>query len=145
MSWRALEAGNRELAEFGRERFSSQVAYLATIRKDGSPRVHPVTPIIGDGRLFLFMEPNSPKGFDLKRDGRYALHCSVEDSGGGQGEFFINGQATLVTDPDTRELAKHSASYDPAERYILFELAVAAAFSNVYQTEGPSLRQSWKK
>ena len=55
MSWKALENGNKKLAEFGLERFSSQVAYLATVRKDGSPRVHPVTPIIGQGHLFVFM------------------------------------------------------------------------------------------
>ncbi|MGH2405330.1 MAG: pyridoxamine 5'-phosphate oxidase family protein, partial [bacterium] len=52
------------------------MAYLATLRGDGAPRVHPVTPIVGEGRLFLFMEPTSPKGHDLRRDGRYALHSS---------------------------------------------------------------------
>ena len=72
MSWGDLQARNPELAAFGAERFSSGVAYLATVRKDNSPRVHPVTPIIGEGRLFVFMEPTSPKGHDLRRDGRYA-------------------------------------------------------------------------
>ncbi len=144
MSWQALEEGNKELANFGRERFSSRVAYLATVRKDGSPRVHPVTPIIGDGRLFLFMEPTSPKGFDLKRDGRYALHCSVENADGGGGEFFINGRAHFIQDDNTRQVAVHAASYDPADRYILFELSVESAFSNVYQKDGPPLRNRWK-
>jgi hypothetical protein len=40
-----------------------------------------VTPILGENRLFIFMEPTSPKGHDLRRDGRYTLHCSVADSG----------------------------------------------------------------
>ena len=144
MSWQALKEGNKELADFGRERFSSRVAYLATIRKDGSPRVHPVTPIIGDTRLFLFMESTSPKGIDLKRDGRYALHASVEDAGGGEGEFFITGFAQLVEDPDIRATAKQYASYDPADRYILFQLDLTSAFSNIYQSDGPPLRRRWR-
>ena len=47
------------------------------------PRVHPVTPIVGSGKLFVFMEPTSPKGKDLMRDGRYALHCGIEGNNEG--------------------------------------------------------------
>jgi hypothetical protein len=145
MSWKNFAAGTPELAEFGEQRFASEVAYLATIRKDGSPRVHPVTPIIGDSHLFVFMEPTSPKGWDLKRDGRYAMHASVEDSGGGGGEFSISGTARLVTDMDTRALAVKSASYQPTDRYILFELSVLAAFATIYAENGEPVRCRWKQ
>jgi hypothetical protein len=60
MSWKELKVGAPDLAEFGKKRFASEVAYLATIKKDGSPRVHPVTPIISEDYLFVFMEPTSP-------------------------------------------------------------------------------------
>ncbi len=53
------------LAEFGVRRLADAPAYLATVDRSGAPRVHPVTPIVGDGRLFLFMEPTSPKGDDI--------------------------------------------------------------------------------
>ena len=56
MSWKILEERNPELAAFGAERLNGKVAYLATIRKDGSPRVHPMTPIIGQGHLFVFTD-----------------------------------------------------------------------------------------
>ena len=46
MSWQSLENNHPELAAFGAERLNGNVAYLATVRQDGSPRVHPVTPII---------------------------------------------------------------------------------------------------
>ena len=49
MSWSKLEFQVPEIAEFGRARMHNKVAYLATLRKDGSPRVHPFTPIIGEG------------------------------------------------------------------------------------------------
>jgi hypothetical protein len=142
MSWKDLENAAPELAAFGRERFEIGVAYLATLRQDGSPRVHPVTPIVGQGRLFLFMEPTSPKGHDLCRDGRYALHSAVSDSNGTSGEFTIAGCAELIGDPAVRSQACQLASYTPADRYILFELSVESAASTLYQ-DGKPERQRW--
>ena len=101
-SWTEFAQQAPELAEFGKARFQSGVAYLGTLRPDGGPRVHPVTPFLGE-QLFLFMEPTSPKGKDLQRDGRYTLHCSVNDSSGGEGEFYVRGRATMITDPVLRD------------------------------------------
>ena len=143
MSWKLLQEQQPELAAFGAERLHGQVAYLATTRKDGSPRVHPMTPIIGQGRLFVFMEPTSPKGHDLQRDGRYAIHCSVSDTSGASGEFLITGRAHLVNDPEQRALAVSLASYTPADRYILFEFDVESAASTVYPDD-QALRRSWR-
>ena len=145
MSWKELAAGSPELAEFGKKRFDSEVAYLATVKKDGAPRVHPVTPIVSDERLFLFMEPTSPKGHDLRRDGRYALHCSVADSSGEGGEFLLTGRARFVKDEDTRAIAVKHASYEPADRYILFELLIDTAFSTVYNAYGNPIRNRWQR
>lgn len=145
MSWQALEDGNKELAQFGHKRFASNhVAYLATIRKDGSPRVHPLTPIVGEGHLFVSMHPASPKGHDLRRDGRYALHCSVADDSGGEGEFLITGHATLVDDPELIAIANKHANWERADTSILFELSVESAISTVYTKDG-MVRQRWKK
>lgn len=139
-SWQEFAQQAPALAEFGYGRFQSGVAYLGTTRPDGSARVHPVTPIVGD-HLFLFMEPTSPKGKDLQRDPRYSLHCAVEDSGGGTGEFYVRGQATLVSDTAVREQAVRAASYSPADRYILFVLTVEFAFMNTYDESGSHPRR----
>ena len=144
MSWQMLEDGDPELAAFGAERLNGRVAYLATVRKDGAPRVHPMTPIIGQGRLFVFMEPTSPKGHDLQRDGRYAIHCAVDDNSGVSGEFTVTGQARLLDDPALRGLAVGLASYTVQEQYILFEFGVDSAASKVYVDEG-SVRRTWRK
>ena len=141
-SWLQFEQQAPELAAFGRARFGGGVAYLGTVRGDGGPRVHPVTPIIGE-QLFLFMEPTSPKGQDLRRDGRYTLHCTVEDMGGGGGEFYVRGRAALSDDPDLRRQATAAASYEAAERYILFVLSVEFAFMNRYEADG-AVSQRWK-
>jgi hypothetical protein len=144
MSWSALEENNPELATFGSSRLHGQVAYLATVRKDGAPRVHLITPIVGQGHLFVFMEPNSPKGHDLRRDGRYALHCAVSDNSGASGEFSARGQAQFIDDPASRALAAQLATYPPADRYILFELNLESAASTVYEGEH-IIRQRWKR
>jgi len=127
-----FEADAPTLAAFGRGRLSVPPAYLATIRVGGAPRVHPVTPIIGRGRLFVFMEPNSPKGHDLSERRSYALHNGVPDTFGSGGEFWISGQASLVSDPADRNVAAEASSYAPAERYILFELHLDEARCNGY-------------
>jgi hypothetical protein len=130
-SWTEFSRQAPELAAFGEARFRSGVAYLGTLRADGSPRVHPVTPILGE-QLFLFMEPASPKGKDLQRDGRYTLHCSVADSDGGEGEFYVRGRAALTSDPLLRAQAVQASSYNPQDRYILFVFSVEFAFMNTY-------------
>lgn len=141
-SWKEFAQQAPELAEFGKARLQSGVAYLGTLRPDGGPRVHPVTPIIGD-QLFLFMEPTSPKGKDLQRDGRYTLHCTVEDSSGGGGEFYVRGQGTLTDDPHIREAAIRASSYAPRDRYILFVLTIEFAFMNRY-IDGKPTPQRWQ-
>src|SRR5512146_1218888 len=113
-SWTEFSQQSPELAAFGKARFGSGVAYLGTLRADGSPRVHPVTPILGE-QLFLFMEPTSPKGKDLLRDPRYTLHCAVEDSSGGEGEFYVRGRAILTEDPAVRAQAVQASSYAPQD------------------------------
>jgi hypothetical protein len=139
-TWQEFSDLAPELAAFGHSRFQSGVAYLGTLRADGGPRVHPVTPIIGE-QLFLFMEPTSPKGKDLQRDSRYTLHCAVEDSNGGGGEFYVRGRATLIDDPAVRAQAVQAASYTPQDRYILFQLTVEFAFMNRYVEGEPNVRR----
>lgn len=139
-SWKEFAQQAPEFAAFGKARFQSGVAYLGTLRADGSPRVHPVTPIIGE-QLFLFMEPASPKGKDLQRDVRYTLHCSVEDSSGGSGEFYIRGRAILTDDPLVRAQAVKASSYSPQAHYIVFMFTIEFAFMNTYVDGKPAPRR----
>ncbi len=97
-SWRELEAADPEIAAFGCQRLDGKLAYLATVRDDAKPRLHPVTPIIGAGHCFLFVEPSTPKAKDLLKSGWYSLHCAMNDSSGSSGEFILNGQVQAVTD-----------------------------------------------
>ncbi len=143
MSWKLLESQAPEIAQFAKERLHGKVAYLATVRKDGSPRVHPFTPIIGEGHFFVFMESTSPKGHDLRRDGRYAIHCSVTDTSGKSGEVILTGKAKFIEDSTLRALAVRISPYKPADRYILFEFDIESATITEYPPGGP-VRRHWK-
>lgn len=144
-SWAQFSDEAPELAAFGVERLQGRLAYLSTLRRDGSPRVHPVSPLIAHGGLYVYMEPTSPKCHDLRRDARYAMHCAVEDNSGGAGEFFVSGRACELSDERRRASvfeAARAIGYNPQDRYILFELEVETAKSTIYDDE--PLRATWK-
>jgi len=130
--WGEFESAAPALAAFGTRLLRTGPAYMATVRADGTPRVHPVSPIFSDGRLFVFMEPTSPKGADLQRGSGYALHNGVPDTLGTGGEFSVSGRAELVNARGLRAVAETAAGYDPPDRYCLFELLVTEARCNGY-------------
>ena len=74
--WKDFEDAAPEIAAAGKKllyQFGLGLAFLATLRKDGAPRLHPICPMIYDGKLCALIGP-SYKRADLIRDGRYALH-----------------------------------------------------------------------
>lgn len=140
-SWQRLEREALQLAAFGKARLDGKVAYLATVQDNGWPRVHPVTPMIGHGKCFIFAEPESSKVRDLRVNGRYALHCGMTDSSGSSGEFKMTGEAVEVTDAATREAAESICSYRPSASYLLFELTLSEVTSIAYRGGRPDRRR----
>ena len=56
ISWKEFATENPELAEIGENllfQFGVGLAFLATVRLDGGPRLHPVCPVLSNGRLFV--------------------------------------------------------------------------------------------
>jgi len=138
LTWEEFATVQPEMAEFGMKRLEYRVAYLATVRKDGFPRVHPFTPFVASGSLFAFMEPTSPKGRDLQRNGLYAMHSLVTDMNGTNGEFTVTGRARLITDPETRQLAVEGCPYRPKDRYVCFEFKIEECMTNTYKDDAPN-------
>jgi hypothetical protein len=136
------------MASFGEKRLEHRVMYLATVRPDGYPRVHPFTPFVGSGRLFAFMEPTSPKARDLQRNKRYSMHSLVDDMYGTKGEFQITGEALLLPDSESRREALASCPYTdfapPLERHVLFEFKIDRCFTNFY-SDGKTNMRNWKE
>ena len=95
--------------------------------------VHPVSPIIGAGRLFVFMEPTSPKGpLGLRARHWYALHNGVPNALGTGGEFSSSAATQLSWTTRSCADACAAAAYQPEDRYILFELEIDEAGCNGY-------------
>ncbi|MBI2766856.1 MAG: hypothetical protein HYX53_13225 [Chloroflexi bacterium] len=95
-TWQEFEAAAPEMATAGRAliyRVGIGLGYLATVRADGGPRLHPFCPIIAAGGLWAFII-DSPKRRDLLDDGRYALHSfpaeEVDD------EFYLTGTVEAI-------------------------------------------------
>lgn len=141
--WGQLEREDVRLAAFGQDRLDGKVAYLATIRRDGRPRAHPVTPVIGEGRMFIFLEPSSPRTRDLIENTDFCLHCAMSDSSGSSGEFQITGVAVKCDDQEIRDLAESVCSFRPSIRSILFELCITDALSTEYPGGQPK-RRRWQ-
>lgn len=113
------------LAAVVRERMLDlRIAYLATTARNGAPRVHPVSPIISEHGLYVFMEPTSPKGHDLRRDGRFALHAPVDAPLPTVAQVFLAGHGAVVDDPDARGAVVRAAGYPVLDRFVLFELDI---------------------
>jgi hypothetical protein len=124
------------------EQYGQAFGYLATIRPDGGPRVHPISPVITDGGLFCFALP-SPKRRDLERDGRYALHAYPAEHS--DDEAYLAGRAVPVTsEPRRARLALlHRAAADVNWR--LFELTISVAMvTRRYGPDSPPEHHVWR-
>lgn len=98
-SWSETEGAAPELAAAVRARFEAYgMGLLATLRRDGAPRISGVEPLFALGELWLGMMPDSLKGADLRRDPRMALHSATVDKDVKEGDAKIAGRAVEVTD-----------------------------------------------
>lgn len=101
-SWDEFAAAAPELAQAVRERFAVRKhATLATLRKDGSPRISGTEVEFKDGQVVLGSMPDALKARDLQRDPRMALHSPTvdppdADPSAWEGEAKIAGTAVEV-------------------------------------------------
>jgi hypothetical protein len=144
MNWEGFARAAPDLATFGTERLHDRVAYLATVKADGAPRLHPVRPVVTAGRLFVFMEATSPKVRDLDRDARYMLHgTATGEQPWDLREFAVEGVARRVDDDETRAFANAGSAFPRDERFLLYEFDVDVASSTVYGADGRPQRRRW--
>lgn len=103
-SWREFEDQAPELAAVARrlmDRYQHKV--LATLRKDGSPRVSGTEVDFRDGELWLGSMAGAVKALDLRRDPRMAVHVTsaapdAADPSRWEGDVKLAGRAVEVTD-----------------------------------------------
>ncbi|GAA2495956.1 hypothetical protein Ahu01nite_031150 [Winogradskya humida] len=126
-SWSDFATAEPELASAIRallQQYGPGMGYLATVRADGGPRVHPVSPVITDEGLYCFIV-NSAKRTDLERDGRYALHTYPPEES--DDEAYLTGHAHPVTNPAVITHLADALNASPAVDWRLFELSIDSA------------------
>ena len=106
------------------QQYGPGMAYLATVRPNGSPRLHPVSPVITDDGLYCFIV-SSPKRRDLERDGRYALHSYPAENS--DDEAYLTGHAVPVDDPLVVAELADALNASLAVDWRLFEMTIETA------------------
>jgi pyridoxamine 5'-phosphate oxidase-like protein len=126
------ELGERILSKYG-------MAYLGTVQANGWPRVHPISPVLLDGGLYIGIMPASPKGKDLERDGRCVIHTLP---GPNDAEVSFSGVAVQLTDDAVEELIRQAPdnvrfARDTSIYEIQLDQVRCTTFENVGATKRP--------
>ena len=103
-SWSEIEAEAPALAAQAREFLDAFVhKTLATLRRDGSPRISGSEVIFAEGELWLGSMWRSLKALDLRRDPRFALHSGSRDPDAGwHGDAKLAGRVEEIDDEERR-------------------------------------------
>lgn len=115
-AWDVVEAEAPELASMARGRFEAHgLGLLATLRRDGSPRICGIEPLFAQGHLWLGMMPGSRKADDLDRDPRFALHSATVDKEVSEGDAKVGGRA--VAAEEEADYVAFLAAFEAATGY----------------------------
>lgn len=106
--WEDVERAEPDFAERVRRLLDAHKhKTMATLRRDGSPRISGTESTFSGGDLWIGSMPGALKARDLQRDPRVALHSgSVDadesDPGGWPGDAKLAGRAVEITEPAER-------------------------------------------
>jgi hypothetical protein len=100
-TWTEFEAAAPALARTVRERLDAHKhKTLATLRRDGSPRISGTETAYADGDLWIGSMWQARKAHDLQRDPRFALHSGSDEPDAWKGDAKLAGVAEEITDPE---------------------------------------------
>jgi len=125
-SWTEITDAAPELAARAQKVFEAHLhKTLATIRKDGSPRISGTEARFFEGDLWLGMMHGSRKAQDLRRDPRLALHSATVDATMADGDAKLSGRAVEIADEGT--MARFTGTLDqrPPEPFHLFRIDIS--------------------
>ena len=146
LPWERFVAQAPDLVSAVEARFRAHPHHvLATLRRDGSPRLNGTNIYITAGRLWFGAMQGTARAADLRRDPRVAVHSAPldRDLPPGAGDARMSGHAVPLTAPDARlllvaELGEDRAGTDGD----FFELHVEAA--SIVEVHGTQLVvRSW--
>ena len=102
-TWQQFTVAAPELAQAAQELFEAHTHLtIATLRKDGSPRISGIECRFIEGDLWFGSMPRAVKARDLQRDPRFALHSGTGDASDWKGDAKASGRVEEVTEAERR-------------------------------------------
>jgi hypothetical protein len=136
-SWSDFSAAAPELAARVRERLDAHKhKTIATLRRDGSPRISATEAQFADGELWIGSMWRALKARDLQRDPRFALHSGSGEPGDGwPGDAKVAGVVEEILDQDrVRERNGEAGATRPSHLFRLDLREVSTVRVNDAQT-----------
>jgi hypothetical protein len=143
-TWTEFEAAAPELAKSVRARLDAHThKTIATLRRDGSPRISGIETAFVDGDLWIGSMWQALKAHDLQRDPRFALHSGSAEPSEWECDAKLAGVAEEITDAErVREINGDNAPPGPSH---LFRLDLHEASTVGLDAERKRMsRLSWK-
>jgi Pyridoxamine 5'-phosphate oxidase len=127
-TWAELEHEAPDLARAVRQRFDAhRHKLMATLRKDGSPRISGVEVAFHDGQLWVAGMPSSRKFLDLRRDPRIAVHSGSDEPETWTGDAKVGGRAAEITEPAELAAFAEGTGATEAGQFQLFRVDLTEA------------------
>ncbi|MFF8768866.1 pyridoxamine 5'-phosphate oxidase family protein [Kitasatospora sp. NPDC015120] len=144
VTWQDFEHEAPDLAPVVRARFEANRHHvLATLRKDGSPRVSGTEVEFLGADLMLGSMDGAVKAQDLRRDPRFALHSNPSDETLADGDAKVSGRAVELTDAADRAAYEAELPEPPPGPYQAFRLELEQVVLTT--VEGDAVRiSSWR-
>ena len=146
LTWKDFAAAQPDLAAAGRSQlyqWNIGIGFLATVRPDGAPRLHPVCPVVSAEAVHVLIM-SGPKQRDLLNDGRYSLHSETCPPPRHDDGFSISGRAVLIDDPAVKrqfraqleEEREGQLDWPTFDQDLLFELLLDRALLMLTESDG---------
>jgi Pyridoxamine 5'-phosphate oxidase len=147
--WAEFEAAAPELAATSRALLErSGLVLLATIRRDGTPRISPVEVHIVRGELMLVLIARTHKVVDVLRDPRVVLQTPVTDPAEPGDELKLRGRVVEVGDATQRSATADAiaaaSGWRPAATWRFFALRLLAV-AHIAWRRGDMLLTRWDR
>jgi pyridoxamine 5'-phosphate oxidase-like protein len=144
-SWSEVEAQAPELSARARELFDAyKHKTMATLRRDGSPRISGTETEFKDGELYIGSMLRAVKALDLQRDPRFALHANPGDGSMEGGDAKVAGRAVEVTDEAELDAFRAEVETPPGPMH-LFRLLLSEVVLTSLHPDGDRLViETWR-
>jgi hypothetical protein len=138
-TWGTFATDAPELAAAVEARLTANKHHvLASLRRDGTPRVSGTEVVLRPPDLLLGSMPDAVKAKDLQRNRSFALHANPGDGSMAGGDAKMAGVAVEVTDPDEIARLMEGVEAPPGPMH-LFRLQLTEVVLTSLHPEGDRL------